>query len=126
MTSRKPWIGQSVRRRDGRAKLTGQTKYIDDIEFPDLIHGITVRSRGPRSRIRGIQFENAPGVRWDEITVVTAQDIPVGGHNYIAMIQNDQLVLAADLTSHPEEAVVLLAHPDKGMLEAARLAVRIE
>ena len=38
----------------------------------------------------------------------------------------DQPCLADGLVNHCEEAVVLLAHPDKYLLEEARRAVRIE
>ena len=59
----------------GRAgKVTGRARYIDDISFPDMLHGVTVRSSGARGRIRGIRFGD--GIPWNEFTIVTAADIP--------------------------------------------------
>jgi CO/xanthine dehydrogenase Mo-binding subunit len=115
-------IGKSVPRKEGREKVTGRAKYVDDLKFPGMIFGSTVRSPAPRGRILGIHFE--PSIPWEEFTVVTAKDIP--GKNCIALLIDDQPCLAAEFVNHPEEPVVLLAHPDKYLLEEARRAVRIE
>src|SRR5215472_74795 len=87
-----------------------------------MIYGATVRSPIARGRIRAIDFD--PGIPWQEFTVVTAKDIP--GKNCIALLIDDQPCLAAEFVNHPEEPVVLLAHPDKYLLEEARRGVRIE
>ena len=115
-------IGEPVLRKEGRAKVTGASRYIDDIEFPEMLHGATVRSPVARGRVKAIHFEKR--IPWDQFTIVTAKDIP--GHNHVALIVDDQPCLADELVNHAEEAVVLLAHPDKYLLEEARRAVRIE
>jgi len=115
-------IGKSVPRKEGREKVTGGARYVDDLTFPEMIHGVTVRSSAARGRILGIHFEE--GIPWDEFTIVTAKDIP--GKNCVALLIEDQPCLADEAVNHPEEAVVLLAHPDKYLLEEARKAVRIE
>ena len=115
-------IGKSVPRKEGREKVTGRAKYVDDLKFPGMIFGATVRSSVARGRILGIHFE--PGIPWEEFTVVTAKDIP--GKNCIALLIDDQPCLAAEFVNHPEEPVVLLAHPDKYLLEEARRSMRIE
>jgi CO/xanthine dehydrogenase Mo-binding subunit len=117
----KPLFGQPVPRKEGRAKVTGQARYVDDLVLPGMIHGVTVRSTIPRGRIRDIQF--GPGIPWDEITIVTARDIP--GKNFVALLLEDQPCLADGAVNHPEEPILLLAHPDKYLLEEARRAVRI-
>jgi CO/xanthine dehydrogenase Mo-binding subunit len=118
----KHYIGSAVPRKEGRDKVTGRARYVDDLSFPGMIYGITVRSAIPRGRIRGIHFDSA--IAWDEFTVVTARDIP--GKNVIALIVDDQPCLADTAINHPEEPVVLLAHADSYVLEHARSAVRIE
>ena len=115
-------IGRPVPRKEGREKVTGRALYVDDIVFPGMLHGVTVRSPSARGRIRGIHFEGA--IPWKEFTIVTAKNIP--GENCVALIVDDQPCLAADQVNHPEEAVVLLAHADKYLLEEARRAVRLE
>ncbi|HJY27908.1 MAG TPA: xanthine dehydrogenase family protein molybdopterin-binding subunit [Pyrinomonadaceae bacterium] len=115
-------IGKSFPRKEGRKKVTGAALYVDDLSFPDMIHGVTVRSPAARGKIKNISFEG--DLPWDEFTIVTAKDIP--GANYVALILNDQPYLAADFVNHPEEPVVLLAHKDKYLLEEARRNVVIE
>jgi CO/xanthine dehydrogenase Mo-binding subunit len=115
-------IGKSVPRKEGREKVTGNARYVDDLHFPNMIYGATVRNSIPRGTILGIHFED--GIPWNEFTIVTAKDIP--GKNCIALLIEDQPCLAGRQVNHPEEAVVLLAHPDKYLLEEARRAVRIE
>jgi CO/xanthine dehydrogenase Mo-binding subunit len=115
-------IGKSAPRKEGRKKVTGQALYVDDISFPGMLHGTTVRSQVARGRIKSISF--AGDIPWNEFTIVTAKDIP--GENYVALILNDQPYLAAEVVNHPEEPILLLAHPNKYLLEEARRNVRIE
>src|SRR6185369_11665784 len=109
-------IGKSAPRKEGRKKVTGAALYVDDISFPEMIHGVTVRSPMARGRIKNIFFEG--DIPWDEFTVITAKDIP--GENYVALILNDQPYLADEVVNHPEEAIVRLAHADKSLREGAR------
>ncbi|HYN25555.1 MAG TPA: xanthine dehydrogenase family protein molybdopterin-binding subunit [Pyrinomonadaceae bacterium] len=115
-------VGKSVPRKEGRKKVTGAALYVDDLTFPGMLHGATVRSTIARGRIKNISFEG--DIPWEEFTIVTAKDIP--GENYVALILNDQPYLASEDINHPEEPIVLLAHPDKYLLEEARRNVRIE
>jgi CO/xanthine dehydrogenase Mo-binding subunit len=115
-------IGKSVPRKEGRKKVTGQALYVDDISFPEMLYGTTVRSSVPRGRIKNISFTG--DIPWDEFTIVTAKDIP--GENYVALILNDQPYLADGVINHPEEPILLLAHPNKYLLEEARRSVKVE
>jgi len=115
-------IGKSVPRKEGRKKVTGQALYIDDLTFPDMLHGVTVRSPLARGTIKNISFGDS--IPWEEFVVVTAKDIP--GANHVALILDDQPYLADGVVNHPEEPVLLLAHKDKYLLEEARRNVKIE
>lgn len=116
-------VGSPVPRKEGRDKVTGQARYIDDLHFPDILYGVTVRSPAPRGHIREIVFDSN-AIPWDEFTIVTAKDIP--GANAVALILLDQPYLAHEFVNHREEPVLLLAHRDKYLLEEARRRVRIE
>jgi CO/xanthine dehydrogenase Mo-binding subunit len=115
-------VGKSVPRKEGRDKVTGRSQYVDDMVLPDMLFGATVRSQIPRGRIRKITF--GPGIAWDEFVIVSAKDIP--GKNCIALIGDDQPCLANEFINHPEEPVLLLAHPDRHLLPQAVEAVSIE
>jgi len=115
-------VGSSTPRKEGRDKVRGRARYIDDLSFPNMLYGATVRSRIPRGNIKSIQF--GAGVAWDEFVVVSAKDIP--GKNYIALMENDQPCLAESTVNHPEEAILLLAHRDRHRLPEAVKAISIE
>ena len=117
-----PTIGRSVPRKEGREKVTGRARYVADMTLPGILYGATVRSPIARGRLRDIRFGD--GVPWNEITVVTAKHIP--GKNAIVLLEDDQPCLAAEFVNHAEEAVVLLAHPDKYLIEEARRALQLE
>src|SRR5882724_2642061 len=118
-------IGKSAPRKEGRKKVTGAALYVDDISFPEMLHGTTVRSQVARGRIKNITF--AGDIPWHEFTIVTAKDIKESqGENYVALILNDQPYLADEVVNHPEEPILLLAHHDKYLLEEARRHVSID
>ena len=115
-------IGKPAPRKEGRKKVTGQALYVDDLSFPEMLHGVTVRSPAARGKITNIFFDG--DLPWDEFVIVTAKDVP--GGNYVALILNDQPYLADGFVNHPEEPILLLAHADKYLVEEARRNVRIE
>jgi CO/xanthine dehydrogenase Mo-binding subunit len=90
--------------------------------LPDMLFGATVRSQISRGRIVKITF--GPGIPWDEFVIVSAKDIP--GKNCIALIGDDQPCLAGEFVNHPEEPILLLAHPDRHLLPNAVESVKIE
>jgi 4-hydroxybenzoyl-CoA reductase subunit alpha len=69
-------IGKPRRRVDGRAKVTGQTKFADDIMLPRMLHCKLLRSTVPHARIVRIDPSRAlahPGVH----LVLTGKDFKV-------------------------------------------------
>ncbi len=69
-------LGKPRRRVDGRAKVTGQTRFADDIVLPRMLHMKLLRSPHPHARIVSIDFSKAasfPGVH----LVLTGKDFPV-------------------------------------------------
>jgi CO/xanthine dehydrogenase Mo-binding subunit len=115
-------IGASVPRKEGRDKITGAARYVDDMVLPGMLYGATMRSTIARAKIRKITF--GASVDWNEFVVVTAKDIP--GKNCIALILDDQPCLAAETVNHPEEPILLLAHAERHKLRKAVDAVSIE
>src|SRR5512132_695941 len=115
-------IGQSIPRREGRAKVTGHARYVDDLAMPGMLYGVTVRSPVPRGVIRDIAY--SPSIPWSEFAIVAAADIP--GRNVVALIEDDQPYLADGTVNHAEEPILLLAHRDPSVLEEARRGITLE
>jgi len=59
-TTKDSIVGAPVPRREGREKVTGQARYVDDLVLPDMLYGATVRSGIARGTIRKITF--GPGI----------------------------------------------------------------
>jgi CO/xanthine dehydrogenase Mo-binding subunit len=117
-----PAVGTSVRRKDGIGKATGSTKYADDLTFPGMLHGRTIRSAIPRGRVINIRYDfDTAG-----FTIVDYRDIPAGGHNIVALIEDDQPFLVETEIRHLAEPIVLLAHEDRETLLAANVVVEYE
>ena len=112
-------VGQNVKRKDGIGKATGRAKYADDLSFPGMIHGRTIRTTIPAGRIRGLNHRLGPG-----FTVCDHSDIP--GRNIVSLIVDDQPCLVERDVRHVAEPVVLLAHEDRDALLAAHLDIQYE
>ncbi len=115
-------VGESVLRREGVAKLTGEARYIDDISFDGMLHGKTVRSRIARGRIKSINFD--PAFDWSRIVIADWRDLP--GQNYVALIENDQPLLAESEIRHYDEPILLLAAENKDLVHEASRHVVID
>ncbi len=69
-------LGKPRRRVDGRAKVTGQTRFADDMVLPRMLHMRLLRSPHPHALIEEIRTDKAsayPGVH----LVLTGKDFPV-------------------------------------------------
>jgi CO/xanthine dehydrogenase Mo-binding subunit len=108
-------VGESARRPDGAAKVSGGFEYSSDLHAPNMLWGATTRSPHPYARIRSIDISAAramPGVH----VVLTHKDVP--GRNEYGLEIKDQPVLAHDLVRFWGEAVALVAAEHPGGAEA--------
>ncbi|MEJ7758186.1 MAG: xanthine dehydrogenase family protein molybdopterin-binding subunit [Gemmatimonadaceae bacterium] len=113
-------VGNSVARKDGIGKATGAALYADDIVFPGMIHGRTIRSTIPCGRIRSIRYDfDTTG-----FTIVDFHDVP--SKNIVDLMVQDQPFLAEREVRHMAEPIVLLAHEDRETLNAAKVTIEYE
>jgi CO/xanthine dehydrogenase Mo-binding subunit len=106
-------VGQSVPRVDGAGKASGATRYLDDLSFPGMLFGRTVRATIPSGRVTGVHLDFDPA----GFTIVDWRDIP--GPNCIVHVTDDQPCLVREEVRHAAEPVLLLAHADREALWAA-------
>ena len=110
-------VGSRVAREDAWGKVFGQTKFPADVNLPDQIYGVVVRSPHPHARVRGINITQAmglPGV----VTVLTAKDVP---HNSHGVLFRDQPVLADYIRMVGDPVAVVGAET----IEIARAAAKL-
>ena len=110
-------VGKNVLRKEGVDKVTGTARYIDDINFPRLLHARTIRSTIPCGEIADIRFN----FKTKGFTIVDHRDIP--GRNIVALIEDDQPCLAEKAIRHYAEPILLLAHEDRERLRAADVQI---
>jgi CO/xanthine dehydrogenase Mo-binding subunit len=117
-------ISESVARRDGVAKVTGQAVYTVDIGLPGLAHARVLRSPYAHARIRSIDAAAArrhPGV----IAVVSAEDLPdvnlVYGHAIA-----DHPLIAVDKVRFAGEPIVGVVAEDAVTAEEALRLITVD
>jgi 4-hydroxybenzoyl-CoA reductase alpha subunit len=95
-------IGVPRRRVDGRAKVTGQTRFADDIALPRMAYCKLLRSPHPHARIRKIDISRAaahPGV----YLVLTGKDLSI--EYGILPVSQDEQALCLDHVRHVGDPV---------------------
>lgn len=127
MTTR--YFGQRIKRNEDPRLLTGQALFVDDVNFPDLLHVAYVRSPYAHARIKRIDVSKAlerPGV----VAVYTAADLgdywrvgpllvsppPVKD---IVFNERTQPILAKDKVRHVGEGVVAIVAESRYIAEDA-------
>jgi CO/xanthine dehydrogenase Mo-binding subunit len=117
-------VGESVKRRDGIAHVTGQTRYVDDVSYPGMLWLKMVRAPVHRGIIHKIDVSKAeayPGVH----AVVTAKDVPNNWYTILCLIgvgPNDEPVLAdTEIMWRGEPICAVVAESEAIALEAAQL-----
>ncbi|HEY7634610.1 MAG TPA: xanthine dehydrogenase family protein molybdopterin-binding subunit, partial [Gemmatimonadales bacterium] len=110
-------VGQNVARKDGIGKATGQARYVDDLHFPGMLFGRTIRTTVPCGSLAGVRLTFDPA----GFTIVDHRDIP--GRNIIALIAEDQPCLVEREIRHAAEPVLLLAHENREALLGASVVL---
>ncbi|HUF47388.1 MAG TPA: molybdopterin cofactor-binding domain-containing protein [Vicinamibacterales bacterium] len=116
-------IGRARRRVDGRAKVTGQTRFADDVILPRMLHGRLLRSPHPHARIRRIDTTRAaahPGVH----LVLTGRDFPIPYG--ILPVSHDEHALCPDLVRFVGDPVAAVIARDEAVAAEAVELVEVE
>ena len=112
-------IGVPRRRVDARAKVTGQTRFADDIFLPRMAHCKLLRSPHPHARIRKIDVSRAlahSGV----YLVLTGRDLPI--EYGILPVSQDEQALCLDHVRHVGDPVAaVIAREELTAFEALDL-----
>jgi len=112
-------IGVPRRRVDARAKVTGQTRFADDITLPRMAYCKLLRSPHPHARILTINASRAkahPGV----YLVLTGKDLPI--EYGIIPVSQDEQALCSDRVRHVGDPIAaVVAREELTALEALDL-----
>jgi 4-hydroxybenzoyl-CoA reductase alpha subunit len=122
-TRRFETIGKPRRRVDGRAKVTGLTRFADDVMLPRTAHCKLLRSPVPHALIRSIDVARAaqhPGV----YLVLTGKDFPVTFG--ILPVTQDEYPLAPERVRYVGDPVAAVIARDEQTAAAAVELIEVE
>ena len=122
MTERYKVIGEDVPRVDALDKVTGRTRYIDDMDLPRCLEAALVIGGVPHGILKDVDASLArtmPGVA----AVLTAADIP--GANQVGCVRPDQPLLAQTRVRFEADRVALVAAETRVEALAAARAVLV-
>jgi len=124
MSKRFSVIGQSRPKIDAWAKVTGETKYADDLVLPRMAYGKLLRSPHPHARIVRIDTTRAaalPGV----YAVITGYDLPRVKFGILPVSQDEE-ALCTDKVRMVGDPVAAVAALDEETAERATELIEVE
>ncbi|HEX5477088.1 MAG TPA: molybdopterin cofactor-binding domain-containing protein, partial [Burkholderiales bacterium] len=116
-------LGKPRRRVDGRSKVTGQTRFADDLVLPRMLHLRLLRSPHPHALIRKMDTGKAkahPGVH----LVLTGKDFPVSFG--ILPVTQDEYPLAPEHVRYVGDPVAAVVAKDEQTATEALDLIEVE
>ena len=125
MTRRTRVVGVPRRRVDGRAKVTGQTRFADDLAFPRMLHCRLLRSTEPHARIVRIATSAAASIDGVHL-VLTGEAFPIAYG--ILPVSHDEHALCRDKVRFVGDPVAAVIARDEATADLAvnRIVVEYE
>ena len=116
-------VGTAFRKLDATAKVTGATRFADDLFLPRMLFGKLLRSSHPHARIRGLDTTRAralPGVH----AVLSGADLPIPFG--ILPVSQDEHALARDKVRFVGDPVAAVAATTEEVAAAALELITVD
>jgi CO/xanthine dehydrogenase Mo-binding subunit len=117
-------VGTSVRRVDGRDKVTGRALYAGDLRIPGMLHGKVLRS--PVAHARLVRVDARPAEALSGVVAVLTRDDLKDLDPFYGPILQDRPIVAMDKVRFAGEPVALVAAVDEAAADAALAAIQVE
>jgi aerobic carbon-monoxide dehydrogenase large subunit len=125
-------FGARIKRTEDPRLLTGQGRYVDDIDLPGMLHAAVLRSPHAHARIRAIDVGDVLAID-GVLNVLTYEDLDLPGERTPLLIPHAALthgrtqhVLARDQVNYVGEAIALVVAVDRYAAEDALEAIQVE
>lgn len=115
-------VGKGLPSIDAKAKVTGDAKYIEDLDMPGLLYGKILRSPIPHGKIHNIDIAKAKrlsGVK----AVLTSNDAPKTKYG---LVVPDELILAEGKVRFIGDEVAAVAAIDRDTAEEALGLIKVK
>jgi 4-hydroxybenzoyl-CoA reductase subunit alpha len=109
-------VGKPLIKPDAFAKVSGQTKFADDLALPRMLYGRILRSPHPHARILHVDTDRAralPGV----LAVLTGDDLPIKFG--ILPVSQDEEALAREKVRYVGDPIAAVAATDEWIADEA-------
>src|SRR5262249_5410339 len=118
-------IGKNVPKYEARELVLGERPFIDDMQFPGMLHGAVLLSEHPRALVKKINVEPAYAID-GVVAVVTAADTP--GRRHQGLIYNDwpMFVAEGEETRYVGDVIAAVAAVDRRTARRAATAIAVE
>ena len=116
-------IGEPRRRVDGRAKVTGQTRFADDIVLPRMLHCKLLRSAVPHARIVSVDTTKAEALDGVHL-VLTGDAFPIAYG--VLPVSHDEHALCRDKVRFVGDPVAAVIAVDEATAAEATRLVHVE
>ncbi len=116
-------IGSRVPKYDAPEKVTGEARYLLDVEMPGMLYAKILRSPYPHARIESIDVSEAlrmPGV----VDVITARDVKLNNLGYLK--DNPPLKWGKVRSVRDEVAAVAAVDPERALEAIQAIRVKYE
>ena len=104
-------IRKSVVKKDHLSKISGEAKYVGDIQDKEILFGKLVRSSLAKAKVLKVTLPELP----EGYTYVDRQDVP--GDNNVNIVKDDTPVYANDVVEYIGEPIGMLCGPDEDVVE---------
>jgi 4-hydroxybenzoyl-CoA reductase subunit alpha len=116
-------IGKAHRKIDAVAKVTGATRFADDLAFPRMLYGKLLRSTQPHARI--VSVDVAAALRLDGVVAaLTGKDLPIPFG--ILPVSQDEHALCVDKVRFIGDPVAAVAATSEEAATAALDLIEVE
>ena len=119
MTTAYTQVGRSVRRLEGRAKVTGCAEYVHHLRLPGMLVGKIFRSTVAHGRIKTLDVGAARAIEGVHGVVIGTDIRRVIPHPYYGPAFHDQPILALDKVRYVGEPVAVVLAGDPHVAERA-------
>ncbi len=117
-------VGRRLPKVDAWAKVTGETRYADDLVLPRMAYAKLLRAQHPHARIRRVDAAAAravPGV----YAVITGEDFPPVRFGILPVSQDEE-PLCRDKVRHVGDPVAAVAAVDEETAERAARLIAVD
>ncbi len=124
MTNNFKVVNQPLPRHEALAKVLGQAKYADDLDFANLAYGLIVRSPHAYAKVSGYDKEAALNIN-GVLGIICADDIPAtlfncSGNPPSAALIKDELMLTNEPKCLGDRVAAIVAESPELCIQAAR------